>query len=184
MNRFESNSPQRETAPKEFEWVYEKSGGEWRAVRAPKVVAFSQGGVEEKDRRANNTLKMLRDMEEKWQLNDPAVEHNEGILRDHPFYHDLFIKWAQRYLEMKHFDTSEFSGRLDEGEGNLLLPNGRFSKVWLTNVVANGREWVDEQVANELLISQGFLDITNNHERQEELGIEPENDGWWTQDEV
>lgn len=128
---------------------------------------------------------MLDETTEQWQLNNPDFKHNEGILRDHPLYHSLYLKWAMRYLLNKHgLDKTKFSGRIDDSEGNLLTTDGRFSNKWLNNVVANGREWIDENCAMELRISEGFVDITHNLERQHELGVEPSYDGWWTHDET
>lgn len=105
-------------------------------------------------------------------------------MRDQERYHELFIKWAIRYLRLKGLDKSKYSGKVGGVEGSLLGPDGRSSGKRLVNVVANGREWIDEMIATELRISEGFFDITYDEERQEELGIEPELWEWWAQDEI
>ena len=180
----ESPRQQKEAPRQEVDWVYKKIEGRWHIVPVPAHSFFAPGSDKEAEERAKNTQQMLRETADQWKLDDPTVPHNEGILRDHPLYHDLFITWAKRYLEMKHFDLRPYSGRIDESEGNLLLPDGRFSNTWLTNVVARGREWIDENIEMELRIAEGFVDITHDEERQQQLGIEPQNEGWWAHDEV
>ncbi len=166
------------------DWCYEKKDGRWQLVRLPELNPFDKNTYEETHRRTQNFLKMMDETEEEWKLKDESVPHNEGILRNHPRYHDLFIKWAMTWLRRKGFDISKYSGKIDEDEGNLLRPDGRRSSVWLVNAVANGREWIDENAGIELRITEGFIDLTHNEERQKELGIELEYDGWWTMDEI
>lgn len=167
------------------EWCYEKENRKWELVLLPKLPLFDSSLYAERNRRMDNTQRMLEETEEQWKLKDASVSHNEGILRDHPQYHDLYLKWAMRYLLNKQgLDKSKHSGRIDDFEGNLLRPDGKFSNKWLNNEVANGREWIDENCAMELRISEGFIDITYNDERQAELGIERSYSGWWTHDET
>lgn len=61
---------------------------------------------------------------------------------------------------------------------------GRRSDTWIVNAVANDRELIDETIEMELRIAEGFVDITHNDERREAQGTEPENRGWWTQNEI
>lgn len=168
----------------DVDWVYEKVGGKWEIVSLPTLGSFDSSVYDEKQRRIRNFMSMMEDMKAQWKLDDPDVPHNEGFLRDHPRYSELFKKWAMRYLRRKGFDKSQYSGQIDEDEGNLLRPDGRWSKTWLVNAVANNREWIDEYVEMELLISEGFVDITHEYEKREQLGIEPKNEGWWTMDEI
>lgn len=189
MDRFtrdvhQSDSSESRIERDDFEWCYEKRDGRWQQVSLPNLGYLDPNNYEEKDRRLRNTRTMLKDTAAQWRLNDTEVKHNEGFLRDHPRYHELFEKWAMRYLRQKGFDRGKFSGRIDESEGNLLDIKGKWSRTWLVNAIANGREWIDENAEMELRISEGFVDITHNYERREELGVEPEHQGWWTHDEI
>ena len=189
MERYRDQDPFDERRESRIEkdngdWCYEKKNGRWQTMLLPKLPLLDPAGYPERERRTDNVHQMLIDTAEQWKLNDSSVKPNEGFLRDHPLYHDLFIKWAMRYLHQEGFDKSKYSGRIDDAEGNLLDNRGRYSKAWLVNEVANAREWVDEYVALELRISEGFVDITHDYERREELGIEPEHSGWWTQNEI
>ena len=189
MERFNDEKNQWETVASKIEkddgdWCYEKKDGRWQIVLLPKLPPLDSAGYPERERRTDNVHKMLTETAEQWKLNDDTIEHNEGFLRDHPLYRDLFTKWAMRYLRQRGFDKSKYSGQIDDAEGNLLDNRGRYSKAWLVNEVADAREWVDEYVALELRISEGFVDITDDYERREELGIEPVHDEWWTRNEI
>ena len=184
MEKFGSN---REKMPTEkTEWWYEKVGGEWTQVPLPELPygPFSTEVHAEQERRRRNLVQMMQDTAAHWHLNDSGVEHNEGILRDHPRYRELYIEWATRYLKMKG-GYPNWSGEIDDMEGRLLDERGKPIGKWLNNEVAGaGREWVDEHCAMELRIQEGFVDITNDLERREELNLDPTYNGWWTHDET
>ncbi len=163
------------------DWVYEKIEGQWRQVLSPEPGLFDSA---ERERRSRNTLAMLQETAERWKLEDKTINHNEGFLRDHPRYHELFEKWAIRYLRMRGQGKDKFSGKVEEGEGRLYGPDGKLTNKWLVNEVANGREWIDENIMLELRISEGFVDITHDNEKRVQLSIEPEDAGWWTRDEI
>mgnify|MGYP006893391638 CR=1 FL=1 len=185
MERFEHDaSPEPNIERDTSEWCYEKKDGRWQQVPLSDLGYLDPATFPEKDRRRKNFMRMHEETAEQWKLNDESIAHNEGFLRDHPRYHDLFIKWAMRYLLRSGLDKNKYSGKIDEDEGNLLQSDGRRSKKWLVNVVANGREWIDENIEMELRITEGFVDITHDYEKLEKLGIEPEHYGWWTQDEI
>lgn len=162
------------------DWCWVKKDEKWEAELLPVLPTFDHA---ERERRGANHLQMLHETAAQWKLDDRTVEQNEGFLRNHPRYHGLFLKWVTRYLQMKGFDKEKFSGKFDD-DGQMLRPDGKVAGRYLPNVIANGREWIDENIETELRISEGFVDITHDYPRREKLGIEPKNVGWWTQDEV
>ncbi|HQT82760.1 MAG TPA: hypothetical protein PLW99_01255 [Candidatus Paceibacterota bacterium] len=188
MERFraggESNPGQHELTEGRGDWCYEKVDGRWQQVLLPRLTPLDIRNAPERERRDANFLEMMRDTRTQWNLDDSTVKHNEGVLRDHPRYRELFEKWAMRYLKMKSNGPLEFSGKIDEDEGRLFGADGRLTKKWLVNIVANGREWIDENIEMELRTTEGFVNISGDEERMQELGIEPEYDGWWTHDEI
>jgi len=168
------------------DWVYEKKDGRWQLLPERKIQIIAIGDdMKEQQRRRDNFMRMYEETAKQWELDDSTVEHNEGYLREHPRYKDLFEKWAMRWLRLRGFDTSKYNGKIHQDEGQLEDLNGRPTRTWLVNAVANGREIIDEWIEMELRISEGFMDITHNEERRAELGLEePEYGGWWTADEL
>lgn len=165
------------------EWIISKEGGKWKPQLLPIVPLFTQEGQEERERRGKSLLEFMHETNEKWKESD-SEHRNEGFLRDHPRYHELYVKWALRWLRNNGFDKRKFIDEIDEEEGQLLRMDGRRSGYWLTNETANGREWIDEFIAFELRYFEGFVDITHDRERKEKLGIEPGHRGWWAQSEI
>ena len=165
------------------EWNWVKKNGRWQPQLLPESRLFSPERDREIEQRTSDFVALVRETDEQWKESD-AGHKNEGFLRDHPRYRGLYLKWALRYLRHRGFDKRKYIDKIDDTEGQLLRTNGRHSGYWLLNETANGREWIDDFVKCELRTSEGFVDITHDYERREELGVEPENSGWWTLDEI
>jgi len=172
----------REVSDQEAEWGYEKIDGRWQFVKRKELPPFGRDHKEQ-ERRDQNLVLMYREMREQWKMDDPEAIHNEGILRDHPRYPELLKKWGMRYLRKKGFGLDVYSGEINDDYGQLKDAEGR-NVAYFINEIRHGREWVDEYIEAELLMSEGFVDITNDDERQEALGIEPSHSGWWTEEEI
>ena len=155
-------------------WTWRGPPGAWREVRVKQARSWGDSGRAARRREFERAeLDLWRDVNQYWGLNGEGP-HNEGILRDHPKHQELFKKWATRYLKLfgPSLDPERYSGKVS-ADGYLLDHDG-YRLERLEGKVSRGRDVIDSAIREELMVTEGFIDITNNPERQEELGIYPQ----------
>jgi len=140
-------------------WTWRGPKGAWREVRVKDTLGFDPASLAEREKEREEETQLWDDVHAFWKGKEV-----EGILRDHPQYNVLFKKYAKRYLR-------DSGSSKEEAEETLELD--RYS---LRNAVARGRDWIDESIREELQVMEGFIDITNDPDRQEELGIFPQSE--------
>lgn len=161
------------------EWWWVSKGGRWQTELLQDPPRTPEG-YKERDRRDAEVIRMMRELREQTERHGA---HNEGFLRDHPRYEELFVKWAIRYLRNKKgFNVSKYNGQVSN-DGYLLDNDGRETSDKLTDLVRSARDWIDDFIACELQVSEEFVDITHDYEKREQLDIYPANDGWYNRDQ-
>jgi hypothetical protein len=177
-HRQESSEPEDRIEIDSGQWWWVKKDGRWRAELFPPT-DFTPEGSADTDKRMADLSQMMQELRER---HERTGIKNEGFLRDHPRYKELFIKWAIRRVRLSGFNYGRYSGDVSD-RGYLLDTGGTETSEKITHLVRNAREWIDEYVGFELELSEGFVDITNDYERREETEEYPHNEGWYNEDQ-